>query len=365
MPQTDYSVFFWISDISLSSMGIIISLIMLCILIRKTSHDKQIDWITSLLIYLSYLSFLYYFICTLLISTTLLIPNINAHHTCHILYYIAIPSVGCCNVTIFNLFIHRLYISFKETAFPLSSWTRYIFIIFISSAWLSICVIALFSVHATPYYHGIVASCSIHSHDDDSAVNSHYIEVLKLCCLGIILFAHVVIWGLFMIKLHKLLKHLHAASCPKFTKIMQEQTLLVGIVVFSSLLFWSLNVVRSFGQFLINIDIIINMSVIFVSFSFNKRFFRWFGCELLTKVCCRHVDINITVKKQNMERVITESVVDRNIELLGAETCATTNGQSANTIDASSDGPPPCKPQLHLSVSECDTSQTLPLPMRL
>eukprot|EP01083_Nonionella_stella_P064525 168234_1 len=345
-------------------MGIIISLIMLCILIRKTSHDKQIDWITSLLIYLSYLSFLYYFICTLLISTTLLIPNINAHHTCHILYYIAIPSVGCCNVTIFNLFIHRLFVSFKEASFPLSNWTRYTFIILISSAWVIICVIAIHSVHATPYYHGIVASCSIHSHESDHSHPHNYIRILMMCSLSTILIAHVVIWGLFMIKLHKLLKHLHA-SCPKFTKIMQEQTLLVGIVVLSSLLFWSLNVVHSFGQFLINLDIIINMSVIFVSFSFNKKFFRWFGCELLTKVCCRHIDIKTNAKKHNRERVITDSVVDRNIELLGAETCATTNGQSANTIDASSDGPPPCKPQLHLSVSECDTSQTLPLPMRL
>eukprot|EP01083_Nonionella_stella_P177263 622499_1 len=130
----DHSLFVWISDICLSSIGIVISLIMLLILIRKASDDKQIDCITSLLIYISYLSFLYYFICTLLISTTLLIPNINAPRTCQILYYFAIPSVGCCNVSIFNLFIHRLFVSFKEASFPLSNWTRYTFIILISSA---------------------------------------------------------------------------------------------------------------------------------------------------------------------------------------------------------------------------------------
>ena len=88
--------------------------------------------------------------------------------------------------------------------------------------------------------------------------------------------------------------------------------MIVSLAVFSTLFCYMLQIIGVLGQFFITIDTAITPLIIFLSFNFNRYYFKLLSCDKLTKYCCKPIERYCFKTMSNDEIKIAEIVSNKN-----------------------------------------------------
>ena len=320
------SVFNWVLDQVIKDIGLILSLTFLIIITRKLSTSK-------LPIRLKIWIYIYFTVnVILLLSGTLLeiilfiTPSSNQSTTCAIPFKTHKYSAGLVQIALFNFFMDRLYCAFVATPLEINKYGNYIPRI-IHFIWFQVSqLLSIWNSSYTPYnvYNEEVSY-------DGNGVECIFIFPLQPTTTWIGYFmqssgtiiAEIFVWILFMKRLYQTM--VFYTNQPEkykqneeFITLMKEQTLIVAIAVFSTILNWTLFTMQIFGFFWITLDYIINASVIFISFRFNRYYFELFKCDKLAIYCCKRMENrikkNMKIKRMTKDEKYTADIVIKSQE---------------------------------------------------
>ena len=144
------NVIAWYLDVIGCFLVLIISVMLICIFIRKlylnpSDAAKKQKLSIKLSIYFLYFASILLFL--LAVATLIILPifkkakiTINQFIVCDTLYSLTTVTFAMYEIAIINLFIERLRISFKNTAYQLTKCTNYVFRIFYFIIWIVLCV---------------------------------------------------------------------------------------------------------------------------------------------------------------------------------------------------------------------------------
>ena len=312
----------WYFDQIGAYIGIFISMILLITIVKRlhfnSSETQNVRYPLSLTfwIYSLYISSfsLMIFITSLLIGLSLFSGN-NQLQTCRIINICTVISAGAFHNSIFNLFMERLYISFKNTLFGLS-WNcnvaiRSIFCLI----WTLQVIMSAIYLDPSPYniydqkvdFDGYGVTCSVLA-----SVKENLTLKLLLFSSGVIIFSgNIFVWSLFLIKLRKL-RNLTRTSNNIESKddliiLMKEQTLIVALAVSSTLILYIIQMTGFLGQLFVTLDFVVTPFIIFLSFKFNRYYFEKLKCDKLALYCCSIFER----KREEIEMKMAEIVVNK------------------------------------------------------
>eukprot|EP01083_Nonionella_stella_P087515 243525_1 len=292
----------WVDQIS-AYFELLFSLIVFTIMAKKMHHNSLIQgwlkfWIYSVFTTCILASIAMVSTQIILPIFTQLSPSTNQTKICRINYCFPPVFGGLLEMSIINLFMEKLHISFENSALQLSKTIYYGFRIVFNMIWVGLVIAYFLFMDPDPYniytqqvdYTGNGITCSTHAKTQSSGMK------ISLHITAFFIFAsNASIWLVFMRKLCQLVKHTanlcdRRTDCDRetraFKELMKEQTLLVSIATLSTLLLWTLQAIIGGGSYFIKIDVVITVFSVFLTFKFNRSCFQWFQCDKMTVCCC-------------------------------------------------------------------------------
>eukprot|EP01083_Nonionella_stella_P138453 421309_1 len=208
----------------------------------------------------------------ILLIFKLIAPTWNQHTICFVTYIFNTGAIATFLMCVINLFFERLCISFEDTPFKVSKCTQYSFRIIVNGLWATIGIVYLFCVDPLPYNiyseqvdHHNGVTCSTHIQGADPMITI----TLELSAF-IISGSNLLVWVLFVRKLCALITDTLANNAQHVSKdficLMKEQTMLIGVAVFSSIILWSLYAIFQYGHSCGALDIVVTTTVMFLTF---------------------------------------------------------------------------------------------------
>eukprot|EP01083_Nonionella_stella_P138454 421310_1 len=229
----------------------------------------------------------------ILLIFKLIAPTWNQHTICFVTYIFNTGAIATFLMCVINLFFERLCISFEETPFTVSKCTQYSFRIVVNGSWVIMGIVYLYYIDPLPYniyseqvdlHDGV--TCSSHIQGTDPMITLTF-ELIAFLISG----SNLLVWILFVDKLRALITMCKECSAKDVSKefvcLMKEQTMLIGVAVFSSIILWSLQAIFQFGHFCAAIDIAVTTVVMFLTFrKLSADYFVMLKCEKCTACCC-------------------------------------------------------------------------------
>eukprot|EP01083_Nonionella_stella_P226168 803457_1 len=280
--------------------GLLIVIFLCVVAVRNIkAHKKDLKLRLRVLLYAAHILSVQAFVAGILVDTILLLfkqiaPTWNQRTICFVTYIYLTATCAGFLLAVINLFFERLCISFEGTPFKLSKCTRYSFRIMVNLSWTGVGLLYLRYIDPLPYniYSEQVDSrngltCSAHI---QGAVDPMVTVTFELIAF-LISSSNLFVWAMFMHKLHVLMTDTHADNVRHTSKdfvcLMKEQTMLIGIAVFSSIILWTLQAIFQFGSSLASLDLIVTAAVMFLTFrQLSAYYFSLLKCDKLTVCCC-------------------------------------------------------------------------------
>ena len=315
----------WYFDQSGAWLGVITALMLVIMIVKKlncnqdpktggTKYEKSLKlWIYSL--YFSHLFFM-----TSTIAQVSMLPIlkasgiiINQQKTCKIILVHMHIFASWYHISIFNIFMERLYRLFQKSVFEISKYKNTVIRTIHFIVWLIIGVSSAFITDPSPYniytssvdLNGDGVTCSLFTSDKvDFDTN------LILFSAGMaILIGNILAWALFMYQFYTIIKFTTNVNKNKnvkknddLLKLMKEQTLIVALSVSSTLIFYMIQMTGILGQFFVTLDFVITPFIIFLCFKCNRYYFQLLRCDKLAVCCCKGFEKRV-IKKVMDEKI--------------------------------------------------------------
>eukprot|EP01083_Nonionella_stella_P007828 22524_1 len=318
----------WYLDQIVTHLGLIVVVFVCVVAVRNIkSHKQELQLRLRILLYAAHILSVISHIALVLVNVALLVfrriaPTWNQHTICVITYIlVTITAAGFLSCVI-NLFFERLCVSFEDTPFKVSKCTRYSFRIIVNLSWVIVGSLYLSYIDPLPYniYTNQVANlqsldgvtCSAHVQGADPMITVTFSLVAF-----IISSSNLVVWALFMHKLRVLITDTHTDNVQHVSKhficLMKEQTMLIGIAVFSSVILWTLEAIFQFGHAIPALDIAVTTVVMFLTFpKLSGYYFSMLKCDKLTVCCCgvfeKYISLRISREFELSEAMHSQAV---------------------------------------------------------
>eukprot|EP01083_Nonionella_stella_P007827 22523_1 len=291
----------WYVDQIVTYPGLLI-VVFLCVVAFRNirSHKQELPLRLRVLLYGAHILSVMTFVALVLVNVILIVfkqiaPTWNQHTICFVTYTLVTTNAAGFLMCVINLFFERLCISFDETAFKVSKRTRYSFFIVVNASWVIIGMVYLSSIDPMPYNiyteqvdHRNGVTCSAHI----QGVNANRMITITFVIIAFVISSsNLLVWVMFVSKLRDLITDTHTENPQQVSKdflcLMKEQTMLIGIAVFSSIILWTLQGFFQFGHSLPAFDIAVTTIVMFLTFrKLSADYFSMLKCDQLTICCC-------------------------------------------------------------------------------
>ena len=333
--SANIDVIAWYCDQIVIYLGIIISIVLLILTKKRlvdstTNSNQKTPKPLQFWIYAFFISnvFQMFSLSTQIISLPIIGTSINQSKTCQIVNVIGYISGPLFYIAEFNLFMERLYLSFKNSLFAISKCKNYTIRVSQICIWIVIGVAASIIIDTSPYniytssvdFDGNGVTCSIVASGGDIAT-----ALIFLFASSTKVFGNMLLWILFMRKLYKVIKFTKATKDKDMIMLMKEQTLIVALMLLSTLIFYTIQIMMPLGQVFIILDFVITPCIVFLCFKFNRYYFEILGCDKLAQCCCSTFEKRIigTEDERNMAEMMGG---DRNRgPSLGTRVCSATS----------------------------------------
>ena len=208
------------------------------------------------------------------------------------------------HVSLFNLFMQRIYILCNGSLFEISKFRFMVIRIFHFIVWLIIAISSSFITDPSPYNIYTSSVDHVNGYTCSLFVSSKVdiYPTIVIMIAGLTIFsANIFAWGLFMYKFAEIIKFTSNANQQNngFQRIMMEQTLIVALAVSSTVIFYMIQMTGFLGQFFVTLDFVVTPIVIFLGFNCNRYYFELLKCDKLAISCCSSFENRILAKVSN------------------------------------------------------------------
>ena len=345
----------WYFDQGIAWMGLIVAITLLIIHIKKLSRTKsdEIDkrfkwWIYSM--YVSHGLFMAAMCCQVSLLPILKAFNISINQTitCEVILIPMRILISWQHISIFNVFMRRIYILCKGSIFEVSKFRFAMIRIIHSILWITLAVGITFVTDPSPY-NVYTSSIDIDNGHTCSTFTSTKIDIytkMVVVSAAVVIFGgNILAWVLFMCKFVKIIRFL--GNDDSFHRVMREQTLIVALAVSSTLLLYLIQVIGVLGQFFVTLDFVLTPIIIVLGLKCNRYYFEFFKCDKLAILCCSICEKRMLAKLSD-ETTQADIVAQNNQASSGKHTIAhtlpsrtpslrtfTTGSSNASIIDVS------------------------------
>ena len=327
-PEGRYSGDMYIMDQIVLNFGLIYSVIIFIVFIcRFVQHQKESEMVnedpTRQEVWMKFVLFTV-FISNILFSASVwsivnlnsIIPNYEHSRNltfCHILHVVTLLWVGCFLCSILTYYSLRLEVMLDSTIYQYPSKCYTIF------RWITIITLMTVDILACMTYDG---SYNVYVKSMDVIICSGVeqtqfttwtvLTAIALCCIFIL---NMTIWYMFFKKLIMVIQSRkqdisklvdrnndaadYVSKQPEIIldehqlellNFIKKQTLLVGVICMSTVIFWGIRGIFLYGYFSTICDGVVNISCIFLSLGYTNNYYEKLRCNKLSDRLCGCVE---------------------------------------------------------------------------